>query len=145
MAAISINQLRKNYGKHIGIKDVSFHVNQGEIFGFVGPNGAGKSTTIRILLNFIYPNGGQASIHQLDCAKDAKAIKQFTGYVPSDVRLYPAMKVAELFKLNSAFYEQDQTADVQRLSRLFDLTENKPFGALSTGNKKKSPSFVLWF
>ncbi|NLK28779.1 MAG: ATP-binding cassette domain-containing protein, partial [Clostridiales bacterium] len=57
MDAIQINNLKKYYGKYLGIENVSFSVKEGEIFGFVGPNGAGKSTTIRILLNFIFPSG----------------------------------------------------------------------------------------
>ena len=55
MNVIEIKNLTKNYGKARGIIDVSFNVEEGEIFGFIGPNGAGKSTTIRTLLSLIYP------------------------------------------------------------------------------------------
>jgi|GEM_PF-3586242 ABC-2 type transport system ATP-binding protein len=55
MDAVRVENLKKYYGRHLGIEDVSFTVKEGEILGFVGPNGAGKSTTIRILLNFIFP------------------------------------------------------------------------------------------
>lgn len=137
MPAIIINNLQKNYGKHIGTKDVSFEVNEGEILGFVGPNGAGKSTTIRILLNFIFASSGTASIHGLHCATHAKDIKAFTGYVPSDVRLYDGLKVGELLARNAGFYNQPQKEETARLCTLFGLDTQKRFRELSTGNKKK--------
>lgn len=62
MNVIEIKNLTKTYGKARGISDVSFNVEQGEIFGFIGPNGAGKSTTIRTLLSLIYPTSGSATI-----------------------------------------------------------------------------------
>lgn len=138
MAAISIEHLKKNYGKNIGTRDVTFSVKEGEIFGFVGPNGAGKSTTIRTLLNFIFASGGTAAIQGLDCAKEAKQIKAVTGYVPSDVRLYGEMKVSELFHYNEGFYGTHQKAEVERLCTLFGLDTKKRFRELSTGNKKKA-------
>lgn len=85
MDIIQVINLKKHYGKHLGIENVSFSVKEGEILGFVGPNGAGKSTTIRILLNFIFPNGGNASVCGHDAVKESHKIKKFTGYVPSDV------------------------------------------------------------
>lgn len=66
--------------------------------GFVGPNGAGKSTTLRILLNFIFPNSGNATIYGKDVVKESHEIKKFTGYVPSDVRFYGNMTVKELLR-----------------------------------------------
>lgn len=72
MSVIEVQNLKKYYGRHLGIEEVSFSVNEGEIFGFVGPNGAGKSTTIKILLNFIFPTGGYASIGGRDVVKDSK-------------------------------------------------------------------------
>ncbi|MCA9687601.1 MAG: ATP-binding cassette domain-containing protein, partial [Myxococcales bacterium] len=69
MSLIEVNGLTKYYGKSRGIVDVSFNVEEGEIFGFIGPNGAGKSTTIRLLLSLIYPSGGTATIFGKDCIK----------------------------------------------------------------------------
>jgi len=64
---IDIEHLTKNYKNNKGIFDVSFSVNEGEVFGYLGPNGAGKSTTIRHLMGFIKPAKGKAKIHNLDC------------------------------------------------------------------------------
>jgi len=62
MNIIDVNNLTKFYGKSRGVENLSFTVNEGEIFGFIGPNGAGKSTTIRLLLSLIHPTSGQATI-----------------------------------------------------------------------------------
>lgn len=137
MSVIKIDMLKKYYGKHVGVEDVSFSVNEGEIFGFVGPNGAGKSTTIKTLMGFIFPNGGSASVCGLDATRDTKEIKVFTGYVPSDVCLYENMRVSELLRRNSGFYDKDCMPETERLCELFEVDVNKHFHELSTGNKKK--------
>lgn len=137
MSVIQIDRLKKYYGKQMGIEEVSFSVEEGEIFGFVGPNGAGKSTTIKLLLGFIRASGGAAFIRGLDVQTQAKEIKSFTGYVPCDVRLYPRLRVEELLRRNAAFYGADCRAETKRLCDLFQLDTEKQFHALSTGNKKK--------
>ena len=137
MPVIQIEHLKKNYGKHVGTRDVTFSVDAGEIYGFVGPNGAGKSTTIKVLMGFIFATGGSAKICGLDAQRDTKAIKAFTGYVPSDVRLYANLKIKELLARNAGFYKKNCTDETQRLCALFGVDENKHFGELSTGNKKK--------
>jgi ABC-2 type transport system ATP-binding protein len=137
ISVIQVEHLQKNYGEHIGIKDVTFSAKEGEILGFVGPNGAGKSTTIRTLMGFIFASGGTASIGGFDCKKDSKEIKSFTGYVPSEVRLYGNMKVEELLYYNNLFYGKPVQQETSRLCRLFEVDRSKRFRELSTGNKKK--------
>ena len=137
ISVIQIDHLRKNYGEHIGIKDVTFSVEEGEILGFVGPNGAGKSTTIRTLMGFIFASGGTASIGGLDCGKNSKEIKAFAGYVPSEVRLYGNMRVKELLDYNHSFYGNSVLQETSRLCQLFEVDTSKRFRELSTGNKKK--------
>lgn len=138
MPVIQVEHLQKNYGKHIGTKDVTFSVEKGEIFGFVGPNGAGKSTTIRTLMNLIFPTKGTAFIEGMNCTTHSPQIKEITGYVPSDVRLYGDMNVSELLAFNQSFYaNSNQQQETQRLCALFGLDIQKKFRELSTGNKKK--------
>ncbi|MEN2774278.1 ABC transporter ATP-binding protein [Acetivibrio clariflavus] len=138
MDTIQVTNLKKYYGKHLGIENVSFSVKKGEILGFVGPNGAGKSTTIRILLNFIFPNGGNATICGMDVVKESHEIKKFTGYVPSDVRFYGDMTVKELIRVSNGFYDGFHDKEAERLCNLFELNSSKKFYELSTGNKKKT-------
>ena len=85
MSIITVDNLTKYYGKARGIIDLSFSVDEGEIFGFVGPNGAGKSTTIRLFCSLIYPSGGTAKIFGKDCFKHGPEIRREIGYLPSEV------------------------------------------------------------
>lgn len=84
--AIETFRLIKRYAKDvIGVDDLSFSVQQGEIFGFLGSNGAGKTTTIRLLLNLIFPTGGSAQIFGLDVVKEHTKICTNIGYIPATV------------------------------------------------------------
>ncbi|MED0659793.1 ABC transporter ATP-binding protein [Bacillus smithii] len=137
MNVIEINHLTKTYGKARGITDISFTVEQGEIFGFIGPNGAGKSTTIRTLLSLIYPTSGNAKIFGKDCIKYAPEIKKDIGYLPSEVFYYDNMKVIDVLKYSASFYRKDCSKRMKELAEIMDLDLNKKIDDLSLGNKKK--------
>ncbi|MDF2934455.1 MAG: transporter [Chryseobacterium sp.] len=137
MNVIEIKNLTKSYGKSRGIIDVSFNVEEGEIFGFIGPNGAGKSTTIRTLLSLIYPTSGSATIFGKDCIKYAPEISKELGYLPSEVFYYDKMKVIDLLKYSASFYKKDCSKRIKELSEIMDLDLRKRIDDLSFGNKKK--------
>lgn len=137
MNVIEINQLTKNYGKARGITDITFNVEEGEIFGFIGPNGAGKSTTIRTLLSLIYPTSGNAKIFGRDSVKYAPEIKKEIGYLPSEVFYYDNMKVMDLLKYSASFYKKDCSKRIKELAEIMDLDLTKKMDDLSLGNKKK--------
>ncbi len=137
MNVIEIKNLTKNYGNARGITDVSFNVEEGEIFGFIGPNGAGKSTTIRTLLSLIHPTGGSATIFGKDSLKFAPEIAKEIGYLPSEVFYYDKMKVIDLLKYSASFYKKDCSKRIEELAEIMDLDLNKKIDDLSFGNKKK--------
>jgi len=137
MNVIEINNLTKSYGKARGIIDISFNVEEGEIFGFIGPNGAGKSTTIRTLLSLIYPTSGSAKIFGKDCIKFGPEIKKEIGYLPSEVFYYDNMKVINLLKYSASFYKKDCSKRIKELAEIMDLDLNKKIDDLSFGNRKK--------
>jgi ABC-2 type transport system ATP-binding protein len=83
-AAITASDLTKTYGRRRGIEQVTFEVGEGEAFGFLGPNGAGKTTTIRLLMGFLRPTAGQASIGGFDTFRDADRIHRDVAYLGSD-------------------------------------------------------------
>ena len=137
MSIIEVNHLTKYYGKSRGIVDVSFNVEEGEIFGFIGPNGAGKSTTIRLFLSLIYPTRGEAKIFGKDCIKYGPEIRQEIGYLPSEVFYYEGMKVLDLLKYSASFYKKDCTKRLHELADLMELDLKRRIDDLSYGNKKK--------
>jgi ABC-2 type transport system ATP-binding protein len=137
MNVIEIKNLTKTYGKARGITDISFNVEEGEIFGFIGPNGAGKSTTIRTLLSLIYPTSGSATIFGKDTVKFAPEIKKEIGYLPSEVFYYDNMKVKDLLNYSASFYKKDCSKRIQELAEIMDLDLTKKIDDLSLGNKKK--------
>ena len=70
-AAIVVEGLTKYYGPVIGVEDLSFQVERGEVYGFLGANGAGKTTTMRLLLDLLRPSKGRASVMGVDCHRDS--------------------------------------------------------------------------
>lgn len=137
MSIIEVSHLTKYYGKSRGIVDVSFNVEEGEIFGFIGPNGAGKSTTIRLLLSLIHPTEGEGKVFGKDVTKNGPEIRRDIGYLPSEVFYYEGMKVIDLLKYSASFYEGDFTERMKELSDLMELEMNRRISDLSYGNKKK--------
>ena len=135
--AIVLNELTKHYGKHRGINNLSFSVNQGEFFGFIGPNGAGKSTTIRTLMGLIRPTGGSASIFDLDCHSKASVIARDVGYLPSENSYYENMKVRELLQYTADLYSMDCKTKMKELADRLNLDLSRKIADLSLGNKKK--------
>ncbi|MFC0190098.1 ATP-binding cassette domain-containing protein [Fictibacillus aquaticus] len=137
MNVIEIKNLTKTYGSSRGIEDVSFSVEEGEIFGFIGPNGAGKSTTLRTMLSIIYPTSGSVTIFGKDSVKDAPEIKKEIGYLPSEVFYYDNMRVKDLLKYSASFYKKDCRKRIAEMAEIMDLDLNKKIDDLSYGNRKK--------
>jgi ABC-2 type transport system ATP-binding protein len=137
MSVIEVNHLTKYYGKARGIIDLSFGVEEGEIFGFIGPNGAGKSTTIRLLLSLIHPTSGSATIFGKDCIQYGPELRRDIGYLPSEVFYYDRMKVIDLLKYSASFYNEDSTQRMHELSELMELELHRRIEDLSYGNRKK--------
>jgi ABC-2 type transport system ATP-binding protein len=137
MSVMEVDQLTKYYGKARGIIDVSFQVDDAEIFGFIGPNGAGKSTTIRLLLSLIHPTSGSATIFGKDCIKHGPELRRDIGYLPSEVFYYERMKVIDLLKYSASFYDKDCTQRLHELAELMELELHRRIEDLSYGNKKK--------
>jgi ABC-2 type transport system ATP-binding protein len=87
--------LTKRYGSRRGIEQVDFTVREGEAFGFLGPNGAGKTTTIRLLLGFLRPTAGRASVFGLDAWRDAPAVHARLAYLGGDPTFLGELTAAE--------------------------------------------------
>ncbi|WP_044747481.1 ABC transporter ATP-binding protein [Bacillus alveayuensis] len=137
MKIVDLKNLTKSYKKNRGIVNLTFSIEEGEIFGFIGPNGAGKSTTIRTLLNFIYPTSGSATIFGKDIVKHSKEIRQHVGYLPSEIHYYDDMKVIDLLKYSAHFYKKFDAKRMNDLAERLNLDLNRKIEDLSFGNRKK--------
>ena len=96
--SIQTNQLTKSYGRSRGIIDVTFGVQEGEVFGFLGPNGAGKTTTMRTLMGLLNANSGSATIGGLDCWAQSTEVKKLVGYLPGEFTFDPGLSGAQIIE-----------------------------------------------
>jgi ABC-2 type transport system ATP-binding protein len=134
---ITSNRLTKWYGRSLGIRDVTFTVNEGEIFGFLGPNGAGKTTTIRLLMGLLHPSGGNASIGGHDTWSDSVAVKRLVGYLPSEPQLDSDLTGGQLIEYFANLRGGVDKTYVKSLEDRFELDTRKRFRDYSRGNKQK--------
>ena len=103
-SVIVTEHLSRRFGALVAVRDVSFEVKQGEIFGVLGPNGAGKSTTIRMLCGILDPTGGRGTVVGFDVAKDSERIKARIGYMTQRFSLYEDLSVVENLRFYAGVY-----------------------------------------
>ena len=133
---IELNNLTKHYGDVVGIQDLSLEVEQGEVFGLLGPNGAGKTTTIRLLLDFIRPTSGSATVFGLDPRNDGVEMRRRIGYLPGDFITYNYMTGAEVATYFTNLRGTDPVK-MEELCERFDLDPSRKIRELSRGNRQK--------
>ena len=137
--ALETKNLSKRYkgSKTHALHNLTLHVQKGEVYGFLGANGAGKSTTIRTLLNFIQPTGGQAYILGKDSVRDSVDIKHNIGYLAGDVALYDKLTGEQFLTYMAELHPLENQAYAQALVHDFEAELRKPLGTLSKGNRQK--------
>lgn len=134
---IEVRNLHKAYGGVTAVDDVSFNVDEGEIFGIIGPNGAGKTTTIESVIGLRKPDGGSVSVLGLDPQTEARKLGNRIGTQLQEAALPERMKVWEALDLYASFYEK--TVPWEPLVEQWGLAEkrNTQFGGLSGGQKQR--------
>ncbi len=136
-AIIEVESLTKSYGSKRGIFDVSFQMEEGEVFGFLGPNGAGKTTTIRLLMALLRADAGSARIAGLDCWQQSVEIKKLTGYLPGELSLDPGLTGGQILEYFGHLRGGVDQAYLKQLIKRFDLDPSRKFRQYSSGNKRK--------
>ncbi len=136
-ASIEAQGLTKTYGGKRGITDVSFRVDDGEVFGFLGPNGSGKTTTIRILMALLRADSGTAQIAGLDCWRESLEIKRLIGYVPGEPSLDPNLTGGQILEYFANLRGGVDQAYLKKLIERLELDPSRKFRQYSTGNKRK--------
>jgi ABC-type branched-subunit amino acid transport system ATPase component len=136
-AVIEVQHLHKSYGDTVAVEDVSFTVQEGEIFGILGPNGAGKTTTVECIEGLRAPDCGEISVLGLDPRRDRSELTQRLGVQLQDSQLPDRLRVAEALELYSSFYRAP--ADWHALMNVLGLAgkSRTRFGKLSGGQKQR--------
>ena len=137
MSVIKIENLTRNYGGGKGVFDISFHVAQGEVFGFLGPNGAGKTTTIRHLMGFLKPQSGRCMIDGLDCWHDSDKIQLRLGYIPGEISFFDDMTGMEFLHFLAGYRKIGVNNRMKELLERFELDPKGKIKKMSKGMKQK--------
>ena len=120
---IVVEKLVKQYPRIRAVDDVSFTINQGEIFGFLGPNGAGKTTTIKILLTLTQPTSGKVTIMGIDALAHGEKVRQISGYVPQDVSVDGDLTGYENMLIYAKLYGVPRKNRDQRIQETLEYLE----------------------
>ncbi|MDX2443428.1 MAG: ABC transporter ATP-binding protein [Bacteroidales bacterium] len=140
MSSISVQDIKRTYGKVEALRGLSFEVEKGEIFGIIGPDGAGKTTLFRILTTLLLADSGTAIVDGDDVVKDYKAIRQKVGYMPGRFSLYQDLSVEENLKVFAAIFNTTIEENYHLIKDIYQQIEpfkNRRAGALSGGMKQK--------
>jgi ABC-2 type transport system ATP-binding protein len=137
-SVIQVNGVRKTYGRTVAVEEVSFEVNDGEIFGLIGPNGAGKTTTMECIEGLRKPDCGVISVLGLDPFRDVYKLQDRIGVQLQQAQLQKRIKVWEAVDLWASLY-QKKSIDGERLLEQLGLTDKREawFMNLSGGQKQR--------
>lgn len=144
MNAVEIKNIKKTFTVEkstvTALHDISFQVNQGELFGLIGPDGAGKTTLFRILTTLMLANSGTASVDGYDVVKDFKEIRKRVGYMPGRFSLYPDLTVEENLSFFATLFDTSIEENYDLIKDIYVQIEKfktRKAGALSGGMKQK--------
>ncbi|MDR1404589.1 MAG: ABC transporter ATP-binding protein [Candidatus Methanoplasma sp.] len=104
METLIVKDVRKTYGEIVAVKDVSFSVNKGEIFGLIGPNGAGKTTTLRMICTLLKLTSGSISVCGLDISKESDEVRNIISYLPEDAGAYKDLTGRNYLRFMAGFF-----------------------------------------
>jgi ABC-type multidrug transport system ATPase subunit len=141
MQTVQLSNITRKYGKEkIAVNDVSFSVNEGELFGLIGPDGAGKTTLFRMLTTLLIPDSGSATVCGLDTVNDYRRIRNLVGYMPGRFSLYQDLSVEENLEFFAAIFNTSIKENYELVRDIYVQLE--PFkkrraGKLSGGMKQK--------
>lgn len=139
---IEISNLSKTFGKTCALRDVSFSIKKGEIFGIIGPDGAGKTTLIKILSTLISPSAGKVEILGVDALKNKEQVRPKIGYLSQGFSLYGELTVEENIEFFSSIHSASLEEEKEWYEKLLTMTALQPFmnrraQDLSGGMKQK--------
>ncbi|MEO6602213.1 MAG: ABC transporter ATP-binding protein [Polyangiaceae bacterium] len=137
--AIRVRHLWHRFGNIDVLRDVSFEVGQGEIFGFIGPNGAGKTTTIRVMATLLEPLAGRVEIDGIDVSLEPERVRRLIGYMPDHAGVYDRITIREFLEFFADAYSVPDRQVVQAVIELTELgkLQDRLVAELSKGMKQR--------
>ena len=135
--AISLTNLTKWYGDTVGVTNITFDVQAGEVLGFLGPNGAGKTTAMRVLVGLIKATGGSARILGVTTAISQPSLRANIGYLPGVLELYRHLSGQDFLHFLAGMRRIDCTSRINELAEQLDVDLSKKISELSKGNRQK--------
>jgi ABC-2 type transport system ATP-binding protein len=118
---VAVEGLVKRYGDLVAVDDISFQIQEGEIFGLLGPNGAGKTTTINVLCTYTEPTAGQVAVGGHSVTAEPEEVKRAIGVVPQDIALYPDLNAVENLRFFGRMYDIPKAKLEPRIGELLQL------------------------
>jgi len=118
---VAVEGLVKRYGDVVAVDDISFEIQEGEIFGLLGPNGAGKTTTINVLCTYTEPTAGEIVVAGHSVTAEPEEVKRAIGVVPQDIALYPDLNAVENLRFFGQMYDVPKARLEQRIGELLQL------------------------
>ncbi|MEI7734144.1 MAG: ABC transporter ATP-binding protein [Ferruginibacter sp.] len=143
MAAVTVQNIIKTYGKKkevLALNDISFNVEQGELFGIIGPDGAGKTSLFRIFTTLLLADSGTVTVDGFDVIKEYKAIRKRVGYMPGKFSLYPDLTVEENLNFFATIFNSSVKDNYELIKDIYIQIEpfkERKAGKLSGGMKQK--------
>src|SRR5262245_22326127 len=134
---LQIEHLTKDYGQIRALDALDLSVAPGEVFGLLGPNGSGKTTALRLLLGFMRPTAGKATIAGHDCWHDSVAARRHVAYLPGELRLYDNMTGRRLVEFLCRLRGQAVNSKLDQLAGRLDIDLDRPIVQFSSGMKRK--------
>lgn len=138
--SISVKNISKKYKTVLALQNITFEVQEGELFGLIGPDGAGKTTLFRLLTTLLIPNEGSATVANYDIVKQVKEIRNSVGYMPGKFSLYQDLTIAENLVFFATIFGTTIEENYDLIEDIYVQIEpfkNRRAGALSGGMKQK--------
>jgi ABC-2 type transport system ATP-binding protein len=136
---LTIQNLTKYFGDTKAVDNVTFTINEGEIFSLIGPNSSGKTTLVKSIIGLLQPTSGSITVNGIDVTKEPEKTKSLVGYIPDEPSIWPYMTGEEFLRFTRALFGQKSDGPLGELLDTFALRglEGKYFEEYSRGNKQK--------
>ncbi len=137
MALLVTDALTKDYGRFRALDGLNLRIAPGEVVGLLGPNGSGKSTALRMILGFMRPTSGTATVAGFDCWNQSVEVRKRVAYLPGELRLYETMTGRQLVAFLGQLRGERPGTEVDLLAKRLDIDVDKPLVQMSSGMKRK--------